>query len=215
VVSDEPEEADISSPRFRLVGWVLRILIAMGLIVAGAAGGVWWSTRHGGGMTTREQAPLAVRPATPTATAPADEALVEVSITADAVRRAGIKTARVTAATTTSTLTVPATVTSNAYRDTKVNALVGGVVRQVRAELGAVVTRGEVLAVVFSAELADAQMKYLSAGAMAEADHQKLERTTKLVEIGAASRQELEEVRAIHAGHATEVAAARQRRSSR
>jgi RND family efflux transporter MFP subunit len=46
---------------------------------------------------------------------------------------------------------------------------------------------------------------------MLEADHQKLERTTRLVEIGAASRQELEEVRAVHAGHETEVAAARQR----
>jgi RND family efflux transporter MFP subunit len=92
-----------------------------------------------------------------------------------------------------------------------VNALVGGVVRQVAVELGAPVTRGQPLTVIFSGELADAQMKYLSMQAMLNADHQKLERTQKLVALGAASRQELEEITAIHTGHETEVAAARQR----
>jgi multidrug resistance efflux pump len=47
--------------------------------------------------------------------------------------------------------------------------------------------------------------------AMFEADHKKLERTQQLVEIGAASRQELEEVTAVHEGHTTEVESARQR----
>src|SRR3989449_691043 len=51
-------------------------------------------------------------------------------------------------------------------------------------------------------------MKYLSMQAMLQADHQKLERTEKLATLGAASRQELEEVAAIHTGHETEVAAA-------
>src|SRR6266403_91017 len=106
---------------------------------------------------------------------------------------------------------MPGTVTSNAYRDTKVNALVGGIVRQVMVELGADVRRGAPLAVIFSSELAEAQTKYLSMRAMLEADHQKLERTQKLVVLGAASRQELEEVTAVHTGHETEVAAARQR----
>src|SRR6266403_1254478 len=60
-------------------------------------------------------------------------------------------------------------------------------------------------------KLAEAKTKYLSMRAMLEADHQKLERTQKLVALGAASRQELEEVTAVHTGHETEVAAARQR----
>src|SRR5687768_16329710 len=47
--------------------------------------------------------------------------------------------------------------------------------------------------------------------AMLEADHQRRERTRQLVDIGAASRQELEEATAIHTSHATEVEAARQR----
>jgi cobalt-zinc-cadmium efflux system membrane fusion protein len=109
------------------------------------------------------------------------------------------------------TSTVPATVTSNAYRETKINSLVGGIVRHVYPELGVQVARGETLVVVFSQELAEAQMKYLSMQAMLQADHQKLTRTRKLAEIGAASRQEVEEVTAVHEAHATEVAAARQR----
>jgi RND family efflux transporter MFP subunit len=108
-------------------------------------------------------------------------------------------------------VTVPGTITSNAYRDTKVNTLVGGIVRQVAVELGSSVRRGQALSVIFSAELADAQMKYLSLRAMLEADRQKLERTQKLVALGSVSRQELEEVTAVHASRETEVAAAGQR----
>src|SRR5206468_9178065 len=132
-------------------------------------------------------------------------------LTPEAVERASIKAVVVRSGPAMSTVTVPATVTSNAYRDTKVNSLVGGVVRVVSAELGSAVTRGQPLAVIFSAELAEAQMKYLSMQAMLQADHQKLERTEKLATLGAASRQELEEVVATHKGHETEVAAARQR----
>jgi RND family efflux transporter MFP subunit len=73
------------------------------------------------------------------------------------------------------------------------------------------VSRGQPLAVVISSELADAQMKYLAAQAMLEADHQKRVRTEALVRIGAASRQEYEEVVAIHSAHEAELAAARQR----
>src|SRR5262249_19051405 len=116
----------------------------------------------------------------------------EVSLTPEAVAKAGIKTATVQSAQATESISVPGTVTSNAYRDTKVNALVGGVVRQITVELGAGVRRGEPLAVIFSSDLADAQMKYLSMRAMLEADHRKLLRTEKLVALGSASRQELE-----------------------
>src|SRR5205809_7600332 len=140
-----------------------------------------------------------------------NEQTVEVSLTPEAAERAGIKTVVVRSGPSVSAITVPGTVMSNAYRDTKVNALVGGIVRQVSVELGSPVERGQPLAVIFSIELAEAQMKYLSMQAMLQADHQKLERTEKLVGLGAASRQELEEVTATHAGHETEVAAARQR----
>src|SRR5256884_9770416 len=140
-----------------------------------------------------------------------DEQTVEVSLTPEAAERAGIKTVVVRSGPSVSAITVPGTVMSNAYRDTKVNTLVGGIVRQVSVELGSPVERGQPLAVIFSIELAEAQMKYLSMRAMLEADHQKLVRTEKLVDLGAASGQGLEEVTATHPSRATEDAAARPR----
>src|SRR5262249_36080896 len=59
-------------------------------------------------------------------------------------------------------------------------------------ELGQNVKKGQRLAVVFSNELADAQSKYLTAIATLDEHHRHHMRTAKLVEIGAASRQELE-----------------------
>jgi membrane fusion protein, heavy metal efflux system len=202
---------------------------AVALLIVGAAGGMLWSERHGGPRTRPAaqgrdaQTPAAspdgkAMPGMPGMSAPAGqsgagkgEETVEVSLTPEAVERAGIKIAAVKAQSSVSAVTVPGTVMSNAYRDTKVNALVGGIVRDVMMELGAEIRRGAPLAVIFSSELADAQTKYLSMRAMLDADHQKLARTQKLVEIGSASRQELEEVTAVHTGHETEVAAARQR----
>src|SRR5439155_25459 len=139
------------------------------------------------------------------------EETVEVTLTPEAIERAGIRIADVRSGAALSGITVPGTVMSNAYRDTKVNALVGGIVRQVSVELGSLVEVGQPLAVIFSTELAEAQMKYLSMRAMLQADRQKRQRTEKLVELGAASRQELEDITAIHAAHETELAAARQR----
>jgi cobalt-zinc-cadmium efflux system membrane fusion protein len=228
------ESPDDHEPR---KGWSttgLRILIALALIGVGLAGGVIWGERRA--SNARDSArpgPAASRSveiktgsgaqgagsmtsmpglgqADQQAGAKGDET-VEVSLTPEAIERAGIKTAEVKSQTTAASVTVPATVMSNAYRDTKVNALVGGIVRQVSAELGSQVQRGQPLAVVFSSELADAQMKYLSMRASFQADHQKLQRTQKLVDLGAASRQELEDVTATHAAHETELAAAGQR----
>jgi RND family efflux transporter MFP subunit len=147
----------------------------------------------------------------PPAPASSTEEPVEVSLTPEAIARAGIKIAIVGGQAVAASITVPGTVTSNGYRDTRATALVGGIVRNVNVELGSMVSRGQALAVLISTELADAQMKYLSGQAMLAADHQKLTRTEKLVALGAASRQELEEVTAVHAAHETEVAAARQR----
>jgi membrane fusion protein, heavy metal efflux system len=189
--------------------------IAVVLLAIGAAGGALWSERRASSTEPMKETPRSSMPGMPgmpgSPAGAKSEELVEVTLTPDAIERAGIKIAEVTSGASTEALTVPATVTSNAYRDTKVNALVGGVVRQVSAELGSTVRRGQSLAVIFSAELADAQTKYLSMRAMLEADHQKLQRTEKLVTLGSASRQELEEVTATHVAHETELAAARQR----
>jgi RND family efflux transporter MFP subunit len=104
---------------------------------------------------------------------------------------------------------LPGVVEPNAYRLVTVTPLVGGRVTRVSAELGAHVRRGQTLAQIYSPELAEAQTKYVSARAMLDAHDRELQRTQKLVEIGAASRQELERIHAEHAAQSATVQSAR------
>lgn len=83
-------------------------------------------------------------------------------------------------------------VQANSYKETPVMSLVGGIVRSVSAQLGQNVRQGQQVAVVFSNELSDTQARYLTAAAVLDEHHRHHMRTAKLVEIGAASRQELE-----------------------
>ena len=85
------------------------------------------------------------------------------------------------------------------------------IVWSVAAELGQTVKRGQMLAQLFSRDLAQAQTTYISTIAELEAEHKKLVRTQELVRLGAASRQELEEIEANHQVHAANVEDARQR----
>ncbi len=194
---------------------LVRGLMAVGLIAIGAAGAAL-VLRFG---YNTPPAPVTAAPTPITAEAPeaagqnAGELASEVEIwlSPEAVAQAGIKTAKVAVADTNVSTQVPGVVMANAYREVKVVSIVGGIVTKVHVELGATVRRGAPLATLFSAELAEAQMKYLSMQAMVNADHKRLLRTQQLVEIGAASRQELEDADAVHTGHATELEAARQR----
>src|SRR5712691_6936397 len=83
-------------------------------------------------------------------------------------------------------------VQANTYKETPVVSLVGGIVRTVKPELGQRVKRGETVAIVSSNDLADAQSRFLTALAALDEHHRHHARTMKLVEIGAASREELE-----------------------
>jgi cobalt-zinc-cadmium efflux system membrane fusion protein len=188
------------------MGRVIKALAAAGLVAAGGVGGFYWSEAR----RSAPSAPPAVAEA-PAVQSPSGDEPVEIALTPEAIAHAGIKVAAAQTARLGGTMTFPAAVTSNAYRETRVSALVGGVATRVVAELGSRVKRGAPLAVVFSAELADAQTKYLAMQASFDADHRKLERSEKLLAVGAASRQELEEITAVHAAHETELAAARQR----
>ena len=76
--------------------------------------------------------------------------------------------------------------------------------------LGDRVRRGQTLAEIYSPTLAEAQTRYVSAQAMLDAHDRELQRTQKLVEIGAESRQELEN---IHAEHEPPTAAVQSARS--
>jgi cobalt-zinc-cadmium efflux system membrane fusion protein len=197
-------------------GWGrgLRQVLAAILLIAVGAAGATLALRYMQGSrapVVTLPAPTSSAPSPPAPAAPEPAGDVEVILTPEAVTRAGLKTALVTASASAASVTVPGTVMANAYREVKVTPIVGGIVTKVHVELGATVKRGMPLVTLVSAELADAQTKYLSMAAMLNADHRKLQRTQELVEIGAASRQELEETTAVHESHATEIEAARQR----
>jgi RND family efflux transporter MFP subunit len=194
---------------------LVRTLVAVALIAVGAVGAVVVLQYTGRDQLAPGTSQGAHHPAEPhggaASSATPPDAEVEIVLSPEAVERAGIKTARVAAMENNVSVQVPGIVMANAYREVKVTPILGGIVTQVYAELGAAVKRGTPLATLFSAELAEAQTKFLAAKAMLAVDDRKLQRAQQLVGIGAASRQEFEEIMAVHAGHATEVEAARQR----
>src|SRR6185436_15679632 len=110
-----------------------------------------------------------------------------------------------------SMLRLPGVVEANAYKQVAVTPLVAGRVTRVRIELGQAVRQGQDMAEVFSPELSDAETRYISARAELDAHERELQRTEKLVDIGAASRQELERLHAEHTSKLTGLESARSR----
>ena len=137
-----------------------------------------------------------------------------VTVSPDVIQRVGIKIETVgeqMAPQTTGSAVTTGLVQANAYRTTPVVSLVGGIVRRVNAELGQVIARGQTAAVVFSDELAQAQSRYLAALAELEEHHKHHARTMKLLEIGAASQEELEQATSKLKTADSEIAQFRQR----
>jgi len=73
------------------------------------------------------------------------------------------------------------------------------------------VRQGQPLAEIFSPELADAETRFVSVRAELDAHERELQRTEKLVELGSASRQELERLHAEHTAKLTAVESAKSR----
>lgn len=87
-------------------------------------------------------------------------------------------------------------VEANRYAETPVFSLVGGVVRNVSAELGEFVRQGETLAVVYSEELAAAEADFLSAAAERDEARKRYERALELSEVSEEARSELDRAEA-------------------
>jgi len=224
----EGDESEAPPPRWRVKRVLGRTLAAIGLVALGAVGATVvlrpkeippasvgstpapTPTEKAAGAGPASGTKPSTGPGAPAGPPPAAEE-VEVVLTSEAVGRIGLKTARVELIEPRVETRAPGSIMPNGYREVKVTPVAGGIVMKVYVELGASVRRGMPLATLFSADLAEAQTKYLSMAAMVEADRKKLERTRQLAEIGAASRQELEEVTAVHASRATELEGARQR----
>jgi membrane fusion protein, heavy metal efflux system len=189
-------------------------LVAIALLAVGA-GATYLLMRNdagAGGHVVEVSPPMSAQPspAAPAATSNSPLPDVIVPLSQDAVERAGIVVAPVTSGTSGTDLRLPGVVEPNAYRQVAVTPLVAGRVTRVGPGLGDRVRRGQTLAEIYSPALAEAQTRYVSAQAMLDAHDRELQRTQKLVEIGAASRQELEK---IHAEHAAQTAAVQSARS--
>ncbi|MDQ2746753.1 MAG: efflux RND transporter periplasmic adaptor subunit [Acidobacteriota bacterium] len=83
-------------------------------------------------------------------------------------------------------------VQANQYAETPVISLVGGVVRNVSAELGEYVRKGETVAVVFSDELAKSQSNYLAMVAESDEAGKRYNRALELSDVSQESRTELD-----------------------
>lgn len=92
--------------------------------------------------------------------------------------------------------TATGVVQANAYQETPVISLVGGVVRQVGAQLGEFVQRGETVAVIYSDALAQAQSNYLSTAAEADEARKRYERALRLSDVSQEARTEIDQATA-------------------
>jgi cobalt-zinc-cadmium efflux system membrane fusion protein len=194
-------------------------MLAAALLVGAGAGATYLLTRGGPAPASYMATPAPAHTTEPShdthssALPAASKAAlpdIVVTLSQDAVERAGIVVNPVTRGVSTTELRLPASVQPNGYRQVAVTPLVSGRITSVIAQLGDRVRRGQTMAQIYSPELAEAETRFVAAGAMLEAHERELQRTEKLVEIGAASRQELER---IHAEHAAQTAAVQSARS--
>jgi membrane fusion protein, heavy metal efflux system len=182
------------------------------LVVAAVAFLLWlFIPRGGGGRPV--PAPRSIGPDQTTNQASATPGESTLTIGPELAQRAGIKIETVGERMSTEATGQQSTgvVQPNSYRETPVMSLVGGIVRSVGPELGQSVRKGQTVAVVSSNELAEAQTKYLAALAELDEHHKHHARTEKLVEIGAASREELEMATSKLKAAESDVASLRQR----
>ena len=176
-------------------------LVGVALVTAGAAAMYLYLRDRQPGMQMQTQSPV-----TPAAPVPGDTV---ITLTPEAVTRAGIRTARPTVGMVGGTVIVPGVVEPNPYNQVVVTSVAPGQVRSVTVEVGTQVKRGDLLATIHSPELAETVREYLSMRSEFDAAHNRLTRLEGLVKIGAASQQELETAKAEHTRHSTDVESAR------
>jgi membrane fusion protein, heavy metal efflux system len=201
------------------VRWPILVLAAVAVFVAGA--GVMYVALGPGAArppaVERSHDRAAGAPGAPPGTSPplmtsgAPMPDILVTLGEDAIDRARIEVSSVDTGSAAPGRRLPGVVEPNAYQQVVVTPLVAGRITRVLVELGQPVRRGQTMAQVFSPDLADAHTRYTAARAELGAQDRELQRTQQLVEIGAASRQELERVQAEHTARTSAVQSARSR----
>jgi len=187
--------------------WPVVAVGAVSLVLFGVGGAYLWMPRP------EVSAPVAAGGAGGAAAETSAGPLPDIAITLsdDALKKAGVMVSPVTVSETTSTLRLAGVVEPDAYRQVMIAPLVSGRVTRVAVTLGDRVARNTRLVEIYSPDLAEAQSRYLSMRAEFQAVEQEITRTDRLTQIGAASRQELERIHAEHVRHRTELESARTR----
>jgi membrane fusion protein, heavy metal efflux system len=203
--------AAVATGALLIAGGALATYLALRPHSASTAQPMPASTERSAASGARPDAPVNAAPPPGAATTTARLEDIVVPIGPEMMARAGIVVGQVTSGQTSGVRRLPAVVEANAYKKVEVHPVVGGRVDRVLAELGQRVERGQPLAEVFSPDASEAESRYVAARASLEAHERELQRTEKLVGIGAASRQELERLHAEHAARLTEVESTRSR----
>lgn len=217
-VNEAGPEANNRSARAH--GWRRnkRWLVLVAVVVAAVAVSLWLSR----GSSTQEGRPVPApagqavpSPSTGSGGTQPREGEITITISPDKLESAQIKTETVPTSSTTSGpaagYRTTGTVQSNSYKDVPVLPVTGGIVREVNAQLGDRVKRGQPLAVIFSSELANAEGEYLKMLAELDEHHKHHLRALELLEIGAISREDLEQAVSKYTSAQANVVAARQR----
>ena len=187
--AEEKPVVSAAPARSRLIRIVFATLAFVAIVAVSA---IWWLWPRQAGKPVAAPRTVTFEGSSESPAASASEQ--RLTLTPEQMRNAQLKIEPVGEGPSTAAAGQLATgvVQANSYKETPVVSLVGGIVRTVNAELGQNVSRGQRVAVVFSNELAGVQSRYITAVASLDEHHRHHLRTARLVEIGAASRQELE-----------------------
>jgi cobalt-zinc-cadmium efflux system membrane fusion protein len=210
------ESRSPQTPRFRLASKPILLVVA-GLVLAVTLVLALFATRRSPSQEGRPvPSPDQVLPAPSTrGTTALRQGELVITVSPEKLDNAHIVTVQVAeqagmAQVTTGSIRTTGSVASDAYKDTPVFPIAGGIVRQVTVQLGDRAKRGQPLAIIFSTELANSEADYLKMRADYDEHEKAHHRTEQLVEIGAASREDLEQHRAKVDSMRASLASARQ-----
>ena len=171
------------------------IIIGAAIVGLLAFGGLvyWYLNNSGGGQPL--PAPRTVTFGDNSDSSPSTTSEQTITLQPDQVEKIGLKIETVGETLSNESMAVAATgvVSPNAYKETPVLSLLGGVVRRLNVELGQTVAKGQTLAVIFSDELAASQSRYLALQTEAQTARQNYERTARIVTINPVSRAEVDQ----------------------
>ena len=143
-----------------------------------------------------------------------DEGAGAVRMSADQISGQGLSIAEAGPGELPQTLTAYGTVAAASDRIARVPARVVGTVAEMRKQLGDVVGKGDVVAVLDSREVADAKGEYLTASVNAELQRTNFERSQNLRDKGVAPESQYLQVRATNTETALRLELARQKLSA-